>query len=384
MPNDIKLVPTMPTHHRFHLLDALRGVASLFVVLWHAPIEPNPLRAGSAFLAVDFFFCLSGFVVAHAYERRLREGLRFHDFFVARLIRLYPMYLLGTLLGLLALVIEHAARARSIAAIFGVSLFMVPDIIGFQRGSFLPQLFPLDGPAWSLLLELIGNAALGWAITRRVASSAVLATVTALSLLALALWLHNGNSLDAGWIDTPTQFFIGLARMFFSFTSGVLLLRIFRSSTNTPWQSMTPAVLVTLALVAILVTPYYPFQTAGPRLFTIAVLFPLTVLLGARVRLPSFFAGPCSALGAISYPLYLFHFPLWSFVHQSSMLSSLKARPSLLHGCVAALTIVFTGLSYCAAKWLDEPIRRTLSKLYATHTAARAACQNITASSHAV
>ena len=98
-PADTSLHPTPPSHHRFHLLDGLRGIAAFMVVLYHMPRFMCTF-AHTAFLSVDFFFCLSGFVIGFSYEKRLLAGMRMKDFFAARIIRLYPTYLLAILLSL--------------------------------------------------------------------------------------------------------------------------------------------------------------------------------------------------------------------------------------------------------------------------------------------
>src|ERR1700712_1409072 len=86
---------------RYHTLDALRGLAAIAVVGFHiSQVKLEPVLVPYGYLAVDFFFVLSGAVVAHAYEKQLRAGLSWQAFFVKRVIRLYPLALLGTALGL--------------------------------------------------------------------------------------------------------------------------------------------------------------------------------------------------------------------------------------------------------------------------------------------
>ena len=69
--------------HRFHLLDALRGLAAMLVVTFHTPAQLKYfLNFPNSFLAVDFFFCLSGFVIAFSYEDRLKQSLSLRNFMV--------------------------------------------------------------------------------------------------------------------------------------------------------------------------------------------------------------------------------------------------------------------------------------------------------------
>src|SRR5882757_3316593 len=84
----------------FHTLDALRGIAAIGVVTFHMKQLFAPIAASGGYLAVDLFFMMSGVVLSHAYEGRFRAGMGTFDFMRTRLIRLYPLYFLGTMLGI--------------------------------------------------------------------------------------------------------------------------------------------------------------------------------------------------------------------------------------------------------------------------------------------
>jgi peptidoglycan/LPS O-acetylase OafA/YrhL len=86
---------TVYAHHSFKMLDGMRGVAAMGVVLYHLSqmLSLHLFRAG--YLAVDIFFCLSGFVIAHAYERRLLGGLSPLRFAAIRFARFFPLIALG-------------------------------------------------------------------------------------------------------------------------------------------------------------------------------------------------------------------------------------------------------------------------------------------------
>jgi len=131
----------------------------MFVVLFHCPKELTLLFPANGQLAVDFFFCLSGFVIAFAYERRLNEGLSIANFSAARLIRLYPLYALSTLSGLIlsGLVthfVFHAHFLSILAPLFFLSVFLWPTRLSFIRAADKLN-FPLNGPAWSLFYEIL-------------------------------------------------------------------------------------------------------------------------------------------------------------------------------------------------------------------------------------
>lgn len=137
---------------RFHTLDAMRGVAALAVVLVHVAAYSGVNLAPGGNLAVDFFFALSGFVIARAYSARLRSGLSWLRFAEIRLVRLYPLVLLGCGFGLVKMLFqigmghETAPSWGQFAWILILNPLLLP-----APGVYL---FPLNNPAWSLFFEL--------------------------------------------------------------------------------------------------------------------------------------------------------------------------------------------------------------------------------------
>src|ERR1700740_1326729 len=120
----------------FQTLDGLRGVGAFLVVMRHVPMLFGPIRVPESFLAVDLFYLVSGFVVAHAYGARLERGGFFGEFVKTRLIRLYPLYLLGILVGVIPAAISVFTDPagwwtghKLIEAIL-LGLFMVPMFPG--------------------------------------------------------------------------------------------------------------------------------------------------------------------------------------------------------------------------------------------------------------
>lgn len=151
---------TAPDKRVFHALDAGRGIAALVVVIFHLPASVRGSAFGSGELAVDFFFALSGFVLAHVYNDQLATGrINVRQFMVARLVRLYPLYLLSLLTLLIALVCLRVFSQPipwSNTALLGklpFALFMLPlptlDPDGY--------LYPFNVAAWSILLEIAVN-----------------------------------------------------------------------------------------------------------------------------------------------------------------------------------------------------------------------------------
>jgi peptidoglycan/LPS O-acetylase OafA/YrhL len=142
----------------FHSLNLLRGLAALAVVLFHASPIFGRQMAPSGYLAVDLFFILSGFVIAHVYDPRFAAGLTARSFILARMARFWPLFALGTVIGAGWTLLENVVSppaALSISETLGISalsLLYIPRITG-------ADLFPLNVPAWSLFFELIVNAA---------------------------------------------------------------------------------------------------------------------------------------------------------------------------------------------------------------------------------
>lgn len=145
---------------RNYLFDGLRGTAALLVVGMHAAprTEANWVPGGN--LAVDFFFLLSGFVIAHAYERKLLAGMTLASFAALRIARLYPVYAMGVALGIAGLLRDHfdfpmRASGSAIVAASGFNAVMLPAPFGFEA------LFPTNFVAWSLFVEMMVNMLYG-------------------------------------------------------------------------------------------------------------------------------------------------------------------------------------------------------------------------------
>jgi peptidoglycan/LPS O-acetylase OafA/YrhL len=302
----------------FSALDGMRGVAALIVVERHRPEMFFGTPAHGGHLSVDLFFILSGFVIAHAYGQRLRDGLGLGRFMLARVIRLYPLYLLATLFGaaLFAaqLLVAPEGGTRSwdrLAVSLGLGLMFLPTPAGLSFDD--SAVFPINGPAWSLFFELAVNLVFALLILR-------LALPVLLGLIGAGAVLFAGFALAAGTADigynAPT-FLGGFPRVTFGFFMGVMLFRIWQARpdvTLPPWLTWG-----LLALVALMMLWPLPASGSGPsrvafEMAVCLVVFPLVVLAGACTQPGPRGARLCAVLGASSYGVYVFHMPASRFV----------------------------------------------------------------------
>lgn len=359
--------PVSMQSHRFHLLDALRGVAAMLVVLYHSPLElQTRFHFPNSYLAVDFFFCLSGFVVAYSYEDRLRQQLRLSDFAVLRLVRLYPLFALSMALAALRTVISplklHDLHSGAeLGTLIFTSFLLIPNAFVHGLGA---ELFPLNAPAWSLFLELIANAVFALSL-RHTRAPRLLAGLYLASLLALCLAVHGDASLDFGaeWHG----FGFGLARVGTSFLAGVALLHLFRFQAARPLRaglSLGCAAVAVISLVGCLTLSTRITQHASYSLFAALLLFPAIIYLSAHCALPASLHDLCAALGDLSYPLYILHVPLMLPYHNLFALALFRTHPNRLPYLVFVNLALLLPLCWWVNQYLDLPLRRRLTTAY--------------------
>jgi peptidoglycan/LPS O-acetylase OafA/YrhL len=289
--------PTGRTSHRYASLDAMRGLAAFAVVVYHLQRPHAPL----AYVAVDFFFVLSGFVIARAYSEKLAAGMPLAAFMRARYARLYPLFMLGTFYGLVQLLAHWKSSGDTIGDLLASlisSLFMLPSPSFLTRSATdLWPLYPLNGPAWSLFWELLVNLVFALMLFRM--KTRYLALFAAVSLGCLIASVVGHGSLDLGWEWRSVDG--GLARVFFSFTVGMI---IFRVQKDRPPATTYFAILPILLIFGLLFLPTYSLRFA--LLFCI-VISPLIVLAGTLLEIPKKIQPLGIFLGYLSYPIYMCH-----------------------------------------------------------------------------
>lgn len=342
------------TKKHFELLDGMRGVAAIAVVLFHFMEIAQPDYRNSfiprSYLAVDFFFCLSGFVIAYAYDHKLfRIGLK--RFFALRLIRLHPLVVMGSLIGLLTFVYDpFSDLAASFSVFQKLGMFL-------SGGTLIPypavperyfNLFHLNPPTWTLFWEYIANFLYGLLLVRL--SNKVLWGFVILSASALCIVAFQAGYLAVGF--GADNFWAGGIRLWFSFSMGLL---IFRS--NWVIINKLPPLLI-IGLLGLIF--FIPFSEAyGKIIDPILVIFyfPLLILLGIGAKdLKGRFKACCRFFGEISYPLYIIHYPfIWIFMSYVELKQPNLEQMSFIITLGTLLLIIF---SYLLLKYVDEPIRR--------------------------
>jgi peptidoglycan/LPS O-acetylase OafA/YrhL len=328
----------------------MRGVAALAVLTWHLFGHfgrPPPLP--SAYLAVDLFFCLSGFVLSYAYSERFRSGMGPGEFMARRLIRLWPLYLLGGVVNLLAFIVRHIKTGlvpMDLVAQF-LDLLYIPLPIG-ERLVFVPVNFP----AWSLVFELLVNIAFAFAAIHlnRVKPLGGLILLSAVVLIATGL---HFQSLDVG--SRWSNFYAGFGRVSYGFFAGVAIEKIYGRKPIHLHPSCATGLLLLLVFIFSIDAGRY---RAEIDLICAIVIFPILVYLGASCEPSRLGAGAMGILGKSSYAMYVLQIPLLLMFAKSLSLAHIE------FGAVQALAFIVAvvGIALLADAKYDWPVRLWLSR----------------------
>jgi peptidoglycan/LPS O-acetylase OafA/YrhL len=361
-----------PAKDHYVILDGLRGVAALMVVVFHlfeayAAGNPHKQIVNHGYLAVDFFFLLSGFVIAYAYDGRWAAGMGQWAFYKRRLVRLQPMIIMGSLIGAALVAFQHfpifakleAVSAWQVAAVMLLGFVMIPltpsaEIRGWG------EIYPLNGPAWSLFYEYLANIL--YAVGLRKLSNRALGVLVALAAVALVHMLVFGPRGDVvgGWALDAGGIRIGLTRVLFPFFAGVLLMRLGKRI-----KVRGAFAVCSLLLVMALALPRFGgterlWVNGLYEALCVIVLFPLIVMIGAgeksvdgpSVRIARFF-------GDLSYPLYITHYPLiYIYI---GWVADKKVPPAQGALVGAGVFVAAVAIAYACLKLYDEPARRWLA-----------------------
>ena len=346
---------------RFVALDGVRGIAAAAVVLFHYSEFNGTPWLPRAWLAVDVFVCLSGFVIAHKYQHAVEAGMSFGEFFRRRLGRLYPVYLFGLILGALVFVAAPVAPAGFTAARFATSMALGVLVLPYPNDIVMTQgtghvagvLFPLNGPSWSMFFELAVNAVFFAIVVRRHKRLGLLLAISAALYLGIA---QASTGLNAGW--SLHTFAAAFPRVAFAFFAGVALYRSgepHASARFRPARWALPAVLLMLVVFVLPARLPAPLPVAGlVSAFGVLALGPLIVWTHAAARPGPLLAALCSRLGWLSYPLYIVHVPLFNGLALFDPPGGWPAPPWAVIVAKTALALALAG----GVAWLDDARRR--------------------------
>jgi len=345
-------------------------MAALAVVATHYSYYLGIFHPATAAPAVDFFFMLSGFVVSYRYEGSLHNGsLKWKRFMLVRLVRLYPLYCLGIMSGALAIwLLQRPSTAPATSAFFTTfiaNLFMLPMPIiwpdtapGLESANMMniQDLFPLNFPTWSLFFEVVVN--LGYAMLVLQLTNRFLTMIIITSFLGLLGTGYMSGTLEQG--THRYQFLGGSARVTFGFCVGVAQSRSWLVRKTK--ISLHPLLLFILLLLPMMVKLERLMLARLYELFILGIYIPILLWLGAGSRPSETWLLVSRVLGALSYPIYVIHVPIWNmlracyrwqgneFLHEHEPFS----------GFILIVTLCFIASSL--DRFVDRPLRRQLSK----------------------
>jgi len=360
---------------RYELLDGLRGVAAVLVIWYHFfegfASSPVDQMMNHGYLAVDFFFVLSGFVIGYAYDGRWSHGMTAGRFMLRRVIRLHPMVVLSVCLGALAFWLQGSVKwdgtsvdTFHLLVALGLGLFMIPLLPGVAadvRGN--GEIFPLNGPSWSLFFEYLVSI-LYAAVLHRMSARAI-KTLTCVAGAGLALWalcdMSGSYHLGVGWSFADFGFVGGVLRVTYSFGAGLLMQRMFK-----PCKVKGAFWWCAFIIGAVMACPYVGGSdiNVGNGIYDALctlVVFPAVVYLGAcGTATDAFSEGVCGFLGRVSYPIYIIHYPVmylfyaWVWKHGYNF--------GQVWPVCAGLFILIIIMAWAALTFYDEPVRSYLSR----------------------
>jgi peptidoglycan/LPS O-acetylase OafA/YrhL len=376
----------------YEILDALRGIAAIFVLCLHimeahsigGPNYPYDTVFNHSYLAVDFFFVLSGFVIGYAYDDRWGK-MTVGAFLKRRIIRLHPMVVMGMILGavlfyfgassLFPLISGTPVWKMLVYLLLGILLIPTPpsiDIRGWQ------EMHTLDAPAWTLFFEYIANIL--YALIIRRFTRTALAILVALSACATIYLTWLQGSVIGGWTFDAHNLHVGFTRLFFPFFAGLLLYRLHKTGKVKNaffWCSVILAVIFVMPRIEriYLWINNLPITTVQDELWrtqhqwmnglyeamAILVIFPLVVYMGASGKVTGRFSSKlCKLLGDLSYPIYLVNYPL-VYIYLGWISDTHYSIGQVWY--MALLTFVSTIIiSYLLMRYCDIPLRNWLRK----------------------
>ena len=369
---------------RFEGLDGLRGVASIIVVIFHLfetfSIDPTQQIVNHGYLAVDFFYVLSGFVISYAYDDRWNR-MSLWDFYKRRLVRLHPMVIAGSLMGVCYYFLGESDAFPNIKDIkphiffitILMNILMIPtpknlDVRGWGETN------AFNGTNWTLTYEYLANILYSLIIRRlNVIIISIITLLSALLTINLTLNFDIFNVLQnrdlraytviGGWEISSCELYIGFARLLYPFFCGYLISRL-KLKITIPFSFIISSIILTICLCMPRIDGGRLIINGIFETIVIVIIFPLIVIFGAGEKEENeTILKICKYLGEFSYPLYISHYPViychiaWAVYHGDD---SLFNKIGVSVGCFFIL--IFN--TYALMKLYDEPVRKWLTERY--------------------
>ena len=386
----------LPSKPRYEILDGLRGVAALIVLTYHhfdiySTGNPAESFINHGYLAVDFFFILSGFVIGYAYDDRWGR-MSLGGFLKRRITRLHPLIVLSSVTGAMLFYygmsqyfpLIGSAPAWQVLTLTFLGMLMLPVTPALDVRGWNEQ-YPLNGNQWSLLFEYTANLLYAlvirhfprWMLALFVCASALLTLNLTLDIDAFGVLTDHAvqaYTVIGGWELNTKHMFIGFTRLLYPFFAGLLLSGMMKDKLSGAAERIRQRgfsrrgfwicsilLAITLLMPRVGGTSHYVWNGIYEATIILAV-FPVIVFLGGCCHVTGRSAKICKWLGDISYPLYIVQYPIvygmqgaWASLHPDA-----TSDQTLFINVSTFFTSIL--VAWAALKLFDEPVRAWLKE----------------------
>lgn len=346
-------------------MTGIRGAAALFVMLYHfhlKMIATGPLSTMllHGYLAVDLFFILSGFVMAHVYGQALEAGtFRQRSFLLHRLARVYPLYLLATLACLVLALGRSGSPGAPLSA-------LAANLVMLQALGNWPS---MDPPAWSVSTEMVAYLlfpVIAMACLRSSRRTALITGAAALLAVLAMTFAASRHYIGAPVAKGELDLFFSpytLVRCLAGFAIGQLLHRLYRNGVLN--QVLSGNLIQCAVLLMVLATMAQALSDFPAYLALIALIATLAQDRGVMKRL--FASPPFMLLGKVSFGIYLLHFQAIGLVERLRTAALHRGLSANASDWIASLTAcaMVIALAWVLHRGFESPLRRMIRRLEA-------------------